>query len=101
MATGVGGGGTDGPGPPGAAAPRGAAARAAALGSVTLMRTPVTPVTACTARRASRASVAGSSRVSVNVKLTAPASSTTRSRTIPAATTSCPVRGFWRAARAV
>src|SRR5438132_13841679 len=94
IATGVGGGGTA----PGAG--RGVAAARAPPGSTTLMRTAVTPFTACAALRASRAREAGSSRVSWNVKVTAPASSTTRSRTIPAATTSWARRGFCTAASA-
>src|SRR5438309_11281983 len=94
ISTGVGGGGTE----PGAG--RAVAAARAPPGSTTLMRTAVTPATAWTALRASRAREAGSSCVNRNVKLTAPASSTTRSWTIPAATTSLARRGFCTAARA-
>src|SRR5438034_1282922 len=94
IATGVGGGGTA----PGAG--RGVAAARVPPGSTTLMRTAVTPCTACAALRASRAREAGSSRVSWNVKVTAPASSTTRSRTIPADTTSWARRGFCTVASA-
>src|SRR6266550_9079843 len=94
ISTGVGGGGTA----PGAG--RAVAAARPPPGSTTLMRTALTPATAWAALRASRASEAGSSCVSRNVKLTAPASSTTRSWTIPAATTSLARRGFCTAARA-